>query len=174
MRFDGTGDYIDTGRFASEFSIDGSKPKTASIWAYVEYMWNRGGPFNVGTCALNEQFGFRTFSASPDTWRAQFWGGDINFGKPSMNAWVHLAVAYDGTSAHIYADGVEVASAAVALNTTGGNPMRIGVYIQGTTFYSFQGVLDEMQLSNTYRSSDWIRLDYETQKAGQTIVVVGP
>jgi len=137
-------------------------------------MWNRGGPFNVGTCALNQQFGFRAFSAWPDQWRAQFWGGDINFLHPSMNTWVLLAVAYDGAVAHIYADGVEVANSTVALNTTNGNPMRIGVYIQGAIFYSFTGVIDEMQLSNTCRSSDWIRLDYETQKAGQTIVVVGP
>jgi len=36
--------------------------------------------------------------------------------------------------------------------------------------YYFKGIMDEIQLSNTARSADWIKLSYENQRHAQTLI----
>jgi hypothetical protein len=48
----------------------------------------------------------------------------------------------------------------------------IGAWWDGSFSRTFDGILDELRLSNTVRSADWIKLNYENQKSGQTFVTV--
>jgi hypothetical protein len=59
------------------------------------------------------------------------------------NRWTHLAATWDGTTARIYADGVQVASRAVTGALTGGTGVvAIGAY--GVN--RFHGSIDEVAI----------------------------
>lgn len=66
----------------------------------------------------------------------------------TLNTWHHLAVTA-GKRLVMYIDGVEAAAVDVVLPTISSN-ITIGA--------SFQGEMDEVQISNIARSADWIKL----------------
>ncbi len=79
-------------------------------------------------------------------------------------AWQHVAVVVkDGLA--IYLNGQEVAMAAGALPELG----HAAVVGKG-----FRGELDELQVSTTTRSADWIKLAALSQGQDQKLVVYGP
>jgi hypothetical protein len=87
-------------------------------------------------------------------------------------AWVHLAGVYDGTAWRLYRNGAEVATKA---NAQGALASDSGWFLgswAGTARF-FSGDIDEVRVSNVVRSPDWIKLEYATQKSGQTAVVLG-
>jgi hypothetical protein len=100
---------------------------------------------------------------------------------PDSNAWVHLAGVYSGTAWTLYRNGVMVSELA---DTNGAKPTtgnwRIGAEYastsatMGSVTRFFHGWMDEVRLSSVARSADWIKLGYENQKEGQTLVTIGP
>jgi hypothetical protein len=91
--------------------------------------------------------------------------------------WVHVTGAYDGTNWNVYRNGVLAASVAragtIANATT--NWFIGGGDGNGATTPSrfYFGKMDEVRFSDAARDSNWVRLSYETQKAGATAVTVG-
>ncbi|MCP4131294.1 MAG: DUF2341 domain-containing protein [bacterium] len=104
------------------------------------------------------------------------WGNEISAENLySAGEWVHVTGTYDDASGtgKLYVNGSKVAEKTNA-DTRGvantATPLRIG---HGTAFpEKFNGLIDELRVSNTVRSADWAKLSYETQRADQTIVVV--
>ena len=134
LSFDGSNDSIDCGR--GSFQIQGSAARTILCWAKAE-AFNHGGLFQAGPLyAAGRDFSLRTNHAD-NLWRAQFWGSaadkDVTLAN-SKNTWNHYALAYDGTTAKLYYNGVLATSKTVALNT-GAHNLIIGKW--GT--YHFQG-----------------------------------
>jgi hypothetical protein len=104
------------------------------------------------------------------SWASDGPGGTSSDAVPTLGRWCHVVATYrDGTS-RIYVDGRPAGSrhhkAAMSLmdNVTmtigGGRPRS----------YGFAGCIDEVRVSKVARSDDWIRLEYENQKAGQMLV----
>jgi hypothetical protein len=93
-----------------------------------------------------------------------------------LNAWTHLVGFRAGTDAGIYVNGVRMdggpstaaSTAARVLNTD----VVIGAQPTSNTAVQrpFDGILDEVRLSSAARDGEWIKLDYETQKAGSSVV----
>ena len=103
-------------------------------------------------------------------WASDGPGGTSSDALPTLGRWCHVVATYrDGTS-RIYVDGRPAGSrhhkAAmslmdnVAMTIGGGRPRSFG----------FAGCIDEVRVSKVARSDDWIRLEYENQKAGQMLV----
>lgn len=103
-------------------------------------------------------------------WASDGPGGTSSDAVPTLGSWCHVVATYrDGTS-RIYVDGRAAGSryhkAAmslmdnVAMTIGGGRPRSFG----------FAGCIDEVRVSRVARSEDWIRLEYENQKAGQMLV----
>jgi prepilin-type N-terminal cleavage/methylation domain-containing protein len=68
---------------------------------------------------------------------------DTAWGGLQINRWTHVAATWDGTTARLYADGVQVATRAVSGVLTGGSgPLRIGTH----SIHPFQGRLDEVAI----------------------------
>jgi hypothetical protein len=93
------------------------------------------------------------------------------------NVWVHLAGVYTGANWILYRNGRN--AAATAADTNGAKPSpaswRIGAaYAGGKVNRFFHGWLDEVRLSDMARSADWIKLSYENQKPGQSLVTFAP
>jgi len=93
---------------------------------------------------------------------------DNNFRLATSNekllndTWYHLAGTFDGGIVRIYVNGVEAGntSASEIKSTTYG--VGIGENLEKTGRY-FHGQMDEVRISNTARSEDWILTEYRNQ-----------
>ena len=99
-----------------------------------------------------------------------FSGADVA-GKSSipLSEWTHVVHTYEEGDSRIYINGVldGVSSRKDApLNI----PNPSGLWIGGwRNEYDFLGDIDEIRVSKVKRSADWIKLQYENQKAQQTL-----
>ncbi|OAB34918.1 hypothetical protein PMSD_14305 [Paenibacillus macquariensis subsp. defensor] len=94
--------------------------------------------------------------------------GEMNAGTVDAN-WTYLSLTYDSTKASnnlkLYRDGVEVASAtregAIIKTSGAASPLTIGKASDaGMTGGAFHGGVDEVRVSRTARSADWIQAEY--------------
>lgn len=93
------------------------------------------------------------------------------------SGWHHVAGVYDGSSMHLFIDGAEMASLRVdkdmVYRTGSGLPglpgfreFRIGAHGTDLGRHNLQGYLDEVRVAGQPRSSDWIKLEYASQRPG--------
>jgi hypothetical protein len=106
------------------------------------------------------------------TWRLSLFGGvTCDGGTVSTGTWQHLVGTFDGSSLRLFKNGVLVrgptAAAPVAPATPGA---WIGSY--GGLQY-FNGNIDEVRMSTTNRSADWIRTEYNNQNSPGTFITMG-
>ena len=87
----------------------------------------------------------------------------------SMSQWHQVVHTYTGASntSRIYLDGQLDTSDNANMNLPNPSSMWIGGWRNG---YSFNGDIDEVRISKMARSANWIRMEYENQKALQTLV----
>ncbi|MDB5048990.1 MAG: hypothetical protein JWO30_2061, partial [Fibrobacteres bacterium] len=91
----------------------------------------------------------------------------------STGNWYLLAGVYDGAAQKVYLNGAMETSAARSGSVGDyAQPFSIGKYYHDNNS-NFDGKLDEVRLSTTARSTDWMKLDYESMKAASTVVTVG-
>jgi len=93
--------------------------------------------------------------------------GDITTRTPQ---WVHAVHTYRRGESLIYLNGVLAGTGnprATPLNVQSPSRMWIGGWYNR---YDFVGDIDEVRISKTVRSPEWIRLEYENQKPLQTLV----
>ncbi len=141
--FDGSETYIETDADASDFDIEGHKPKTVEAWVYAED-FNGGGVFSVGGHSYtSHDFSLRTMG-NTGRWRMQFWGADVDFYYRSQDRWVHFALVYNGEDAILYANGKEVTRRKRDLETSTDNPFQIGRW-RGDVF---DGKIAEVRIWN--------------------------
>jgi len=69
----------------------------------------------------------------------------------------------------LYYDGTRDNARKANGSYSGTGSLKIGTYIDGSTNY-FNGDIDEVVVSKTTRSPDWIKLCYQNQQANQTLV----
>jgi biopolymer transport protein ExbB len=92
-------------------------------------------------------------------------GGALNAGE-----WHHLAVRAGSGKVTLLVDGVEAGSAAATLPEIGGT-LTIGGSAQGGSFLT--GEVDELQVSNTARSNDWVLAAARSQGMVAPLIVYG-
>lgn len=160
--FNGSSDYITIDN-STLFDVSNL---TIEAWAYSSNFAQNGfifekGPVNTQySCFFASANGiiFRTLNAAAaqdDLIVTLATAGVAN------NQWNHLACTYDGSNKKIYVNGVLVASKAYTETLrTGQSGERIGAY-GGTASYFFNGVLDEVRISNVARSAEDIRQAYD-------------
>ena len=137
---------------------DGYRTKCTQVWAVVDYTHSTEKtdmPYALSTVG-GGQFRFikggTTYNANSTT--------DINDGS-----WHHIVGTYDGASMKIYIDGV--------LEDTNTGPsgnlpinaydVRIGADYATTPGNFLSGAIDEIRISSTARSADWITTEYNNQ-----------
>jgi Concanavalin A-like lectin/glucanases superfamily/Domain of unknown function (DUF2341) len=107
-----------------------------------------------------------------NTWRVGFWGGaDVNATGVDTSAFHHIVGTFDGSSLRLYKDGSLIAGPTAASPTTSSNP---GAVI-GSWFgaFYFDGDLDELRISSTNRSANWIAAEYSNQNIPGTFITMG-
>ncbi len=99
-----------------------------------------------------------------------FSGADVS-GKSSLPLaeWIHVMHTYEEGDSRIYINGV-----LDGVSKSKEEPLNIskpaGLWIGGwEDDYDFLGEIDEVRISKVKRSADWVKLQYENQKALQTL-----
>ncbi len=89
-------------------------------------------------------------------------------GALSINTWYHIVGTYDGTTIKLYRNGVLDSSTSVS-NALGTSASILTIGRHAPTPYYVSGKIDEVRISNSARSADWIKFEYYNQKdaAGQ-------
>lgn len=90
-----------------------------------------------------------------------------------QNNWSHIAYAVTPTGYRIFLDGKvarEGSFAGAPLFMQAGASVNLGNSFDGTDQEHLDGVLDEVRISGRARSADWIRLEYENQREGSTLL----
>jgi hypothetical protein len=92
----------------------------------------------------------------------------------STGTWYHVAGTYDGDVLRIYLNGTsENPNSAPSTNmTTTGGSFGIGRAV-GDTFAPYSGKLDEVRISSSVRSADWLATEYNNQNNPATYVSFG-
>jgi len=163
QEFDGVDDYIKFG----DLYISGNI--TVEAWIYTHAASTEQRPV-----AKRDTYVLDLYSDNKMYWEVYFSGGSSI--QPSYsystNVWQHWVGTYDGSSAILYLNGSNVASASGSgtLNDSG-----YSLLFGNLELYSlfFDGVLDEVRISNTPRSADWISTTHNNQSSPSTFYTVG-
>ena len=98
-------------------------------------------------------------------------------GAHSSHTWYHVTSTYDGTTKQIWVNGVAGSTNNDSSNYAPNNlySLRIGAGSNEspTGNYFWVGELDEMRISSTNRSADWIKAEYDNQKSSQSLISYG-
>jgi len=131
--------------------------------------WGRYATRYKGNSAGNE-VGINIGSPPLLSWASDGPGG-AGAGKPLvMGPWTHVAATYLDGNSRIYVNGKLEGSnySKGAMSIVKDICMSIGG-IRGAN-YNFAGDIDEVRVSRVARSADWIKLEYENQRAQQTLI----
>ena len=84
---------------------------------------------------------------------------------PNTDEWYHVAVTHDGTTGKLYVNGDLEATGTRALTYASPLPDTVigSFYTSGSL--GFNGILDEVRVSDTVRSGDWIKASANNQGA---------
>ena len=85
----------------------------------------------------------------------------------STSQWHYVVNTYSSGTSRIYIDGQLDASGPANVDITPPSIMRVGGWYNN---YSFVGEMDEARLSKVARSANWIKMEFENQRAQQTLV----
>ncbi len=98
--------------------------------------------------------------------------GNLTGGTATAGAWAHVAATWDRTgSAKLYVNGAMVASSTisgVAFTSKTPTVMQVGRVGDATDSRYWDGVIDEIEVSNVVRDSNWIKLAYQNQRTDAT------
>ena len=160
--FDGSNDYVTLGSPASlDFGNNG--PFTMSGWikpttlkdygAFVSKNSTRASPYSYMTVTMaNGRLSAYTGSAWVDICPA---------GSVANENWYHLTYAYNGTTIYGYVNGSYCGSGAFTYTDDTTDTVDIGSWYDPNTTYDFNGIIDEVTISDIARTADEIRQAYE-------------
>lgn len=107
--------------------------------------------------------------------------GSWGVAGPSLNSWHHLVATYDAGSTSndpiLYIDGVAQTLTADVNPTGTWGPPATTLYIGNrgeNPNRVWQGTLDELRLSNSIRSADWVLASYNNQNSPSSFYTIGP
>ena len=167
-------DFINVGSDSS-LSITGSI--TLEAWVWIESYpstWNMvvsrqyGTSFSDGyLLAVNSNNRAYIIVGSASTYR----------GGISSGSWYHIVGVASGSTRRVYVNGVGGTAGSGTTWTLDANPVLLGAGENGSpgTFpiEQFDGIIDEVRISTTVRSSEWIQAEYNNQNNPNAFVNVG-
>jgi MSHA biogenesis protein MshQ len=85
-------------------------------------------------------------------------------GTPSTGNWHYVVGVYDESKVRIYLDGVEtVGDDYFSTIDSTSSAVTIASWYNNASAFDFTGTIDEVRISNTNRSTDWITTGYNNQ-----------
>jgi hypothetical protein len=182
-RFDNPDAYAKSGKyiaFGNPAGLDVAGRITLEAWV----KWERRDGHRIILChgsAPGSDFETVLRIGEAKDYRAGVWTGAGHYAMATVpaadsNTWVHLAGVFTGSGWTLYRNGAKFAESGADTNGAKPSPgaWRIGAeFASNAVTRYFHGTLDEVRLSNTARSADWIRLCHANQRDGQAFVTLG-
>jgi len=149
-------------------SLDINDAITISAWIYPE-SWGGGDTGRIIDKTIDSAYGF--FVWNSDGGKVSFYWYDgtathqisSSGGSVSLDSWQHAVVTYDRSNVKFYINGVPKGIVArtepIASNT---EDLWIGNR-ESDGDRTYDGILDELRISNSIRSSGWVVTEYNNQ-----------
>jgi len=172
VSFDGSNDYIDIGTT----KLDNFTARTITAWINPDTMgeggygviWAQGNGSSVGNerLLLNAGSGGQDIEFSIN--RSTSGANATTLNDVVLDSWQQVAFVWDGSTGLpiIYRNGVEdsyrfaqSAGSGTISDDSGANP-RIGDWYTNGATGAFKGIIDEVRVSNSVRSADWVEAEY--------------
>jgi len=182
-RFNGTDGYIQMpGTASGSLSFPENGSYTVSAWVHVDQADDRS---RVVLSKGNYQYFifYTSIHTGTPVWEFSEYesgkGWDLSASDVESDGWHLVTGVRNDTRQLLYYDGMLADStgftfdALVASNHT--YDLVLGRFLQdfgGNDYCFFNGIIDEVTISGTVRSADWIRLCYENQKPGSALVTI--
>jgi FlaG/FlaF family flagellin (archaellin) len=172
---DSTPDFINVGS-SSSLSITGSI--TIEAWVWVE-SWEYEYWHMIVARQYGTSFGDGYLLCLRDggTGYIMVGSNNANRGTVSTGSWYHLVGVASGSTRRLYLNGVGGTTGSGVTWSLDANPVLIGAGENGApgTFpiEQFDGKIDEVRISNTVRSSDWVITEYNNQNNPSSFYTLG-
>lgn len=177
--FNGTSNYITLAN-ESNFDVPTNGKLTISAWIYVNSYTGNVQFINKGTGAWRlDRNG--TTGTDPEMYHQYAGTGNylqaINTAGLSTGGWHYLTATFDHevNNMVVYIDGDASKSSkndpASSTMVQNDYQVRFGA-TAGTASNYFNGRLDEVRIQNVFRSSDWVRTEYQNQSSPLTFISV--
>ena len=141
--------------------------KTTSIAGSPRF-WSRKAAYTDGNgWEINNSTSVTAFTARGASSTAVKW----NVTAATQNAWLHVAIVFNGTTLTAYANGAACGSGTIAAATDNGKPLSFGCSSSGDS-RSFSGLYDEIRLLDATPSAAWFAAEYAVA-ADPTCLVYG-
>lgn len=143
----------------------GNSSYTIEAWFKADNFGSRG-IIGWGSYGNSQKVNaLRTYNSSGG-FRHYWWGNDLDYTSSlSTGTWYFVVANFDGTTRRIYLNGTQVVSDNPGSSHNSNNSnFKIGEtcdYCGGGEY--FDGIIDEVRVSDTARSADWIATEYNNQ-----------
>ncbi len=139
--------------------------KTISMWVFPTTFTSSNNMLVYGTGGTQDRLTLWRFSGTGTSLDFAGWADDVSYAHSfSTNTWYNISGTFNGSTVSIYLNGTLVAGPTSATwNTTLGEGLQIGNWATYDAAGKFQGIMDEIRISNIARSADWIMTEYNNQ-----------
>jgi Concanavalin A-like lectin/glucanases superfamily/Domain of unknown function (DUF2341) len=170
-----------TGEKASAYNPDG--PLTVSVWALAhsypiysyETILSKGDTsWSLQRVTYDPNQGYQSCLLAGDDTTYHFCIYDFAKQPLVTEEWLHFQLVLDEPTMTLYINGQLNAQGTGSSWNQGDHPLGIGNQTQFNGRRQWDGTLDEVRVMRAARSASWARLDYESQKASQTLVTLRP
>ena len=156
LKFDGSHDYIDVG---TDSSLDLHQTFTVSAWIKADTLKNyagivtkvrsdrRGSPYSYMLICHND--------GTIGAYDGSTWHFSSNAGITTGN-WYHVVWVLTGGNIYYYVNGQSCSSNSFTYTDTAAHKVFIGSWYSRSTNYDFNGIIDEVAISNVARSASEI------------------
>ncbi len=161
--FDGANDVLLLASNVRTAGLTGFEAYTVGVWLYKTLA---GG---IRVIATAQDSGGGVWHLEDDYWWLRTAENGYQFNAyPTLAAggWIHLCAVYDGSTLRVYRDGAlldaDTAQSGIMIDST--VPCNAGARLSGGVYKDFfGGTLDELRISSTARSADWILAEFNNQ-----------
>jgi len=173
--FDGTDDWINCG---NDNSFDLTDEMTLEAWV------NRTGDGYGKYLGIISRKGIGSYHRyqlryKPEDNVAQFFLGDGSSytivdsdNDLALGEWTHLVATWNGTHMYLFVNGIAQSNvSSFTSSPITSEDLEIGRYTEQNYF---QGLVDEIRISNIFRDSGWIITEYNNQNNPSGFLEIGP
>lgn len=173
--FNGSSSYFDVTNSDTGLSYTVNSNYSVSAWINATALTAHG------TVLSKSDFAYALKLQQGATWEFfeynDGWNAAVATTPAEPSTWIHLIGVQNGPATQLYVNGVmENPDAILTAGGSGRNEtirVNIGREPQATGGRRyFNGVVDEVRVHGVSRNANWARLEYQTQRAGQTVVTL--